>query len=194
MVSTRPVEAPDMHSSTSLGLIRRAGKIKVGDTQDHAFRIFKQPPTAYEFSDLPSVLSSEHFKAAGWQSTGSGQRPSEGFGVVLYDDQVCLAVYQIDHQTEEGVQELLTDHQKEVGTTPTSTQLGKYIRYWFWQERTQRLMMVATSMPHEGASVTLAVGDVNVMDALGMSPDAAKNDQSQAEKSIVERLLNNAER
>lgn len=175
--------APDFGTSTRIGLLRKRGKLKVGDSLDRALDLFQPPKRAREFSELPSRLRAP-YRADGWEAN------AEGFGVIAYEDKVAAAVHTLDHATEDQVTELVNAYQDELRTVPELV-AGETSRYWFWElprmrpgsapsasttEVHQRLMVVAVRNASGTFTLTEAMGDVFAMNAIRANIYAAKND------------------
>jgi hypothetical protein len=188
-VTLREVKAPDLGNPGNLALIRGRDKLKVGDEWEFAKKIFLQQRGAYEINELPPELTGADYRARGWEA------PAEGFGAILYKDRVALAMYRIEHVDEDRVQEFVSTYRDYFGkpndTVPpelaemTHDRARKVrSRYWFWQQGSQRLMISSVTTLADGTNVSIAVGDGNTMDALGMSVSAAKSDQAKAERAL----------
>lgn len=179
----KQIPIPTFERGTRLGLAKRTGIVKVGADIDSALGVFTEPPGSYEKTDLPPSIPNT-FEARGWQ------KKDEGFGMILYKGRVVGALYQLDRATPDRLDELIKFQQDAFGA-PTKTLPGKYVRYWFWIDGQtedpstgQILMVCATEAKLGKLSISAAVGWQPIMDALGMSWDAATRDQVKAEKLI----------
>ncbi|MCO5297862.1 MAG: hypothetical protein M9921_13520 [Fimbriimonadaceae bacterium] len=175
--------APDFGTSTRIGLLRKRGKLKVGDSLERALDLFQPPKRAREFSELPSRLT-KPYRADGWEAN------AEGFGVITFEDRVAAAVHTLNQATEDQVTELVNAYQDELRAVPELV-AGEVSRYWFWElprmrpgsapgssaaDVHQRLMIVAVRNPSGTFVLTEAMGDVFAMNAIRANIYAAKND------------------
>jgi hypothetical protein len=193
-VNVQRIEAPDVNKKTRLALIHGRDKVKVGDEWEYAKKIFPEQRGAYEINDLPAGLTGPDYRARGWESA------NEGFGAILFDDLVAVAMYRLDRVDESRLLEFLDTYTDQLGrpnlavpedlldATGRRTNTKHRVRYWFWEQETQRLMISAVLTVSDGMNVTVSVGDRHTMDALGMSPDAAKSDQAKAERAFEDQL------
>lgn len=187
----QPLPDPDFDRTSKLAVLRRTGEVKVGMTFDDALAVFAQPQGASEKGDLPPSIG-DPYQAKGWQTR------DEGFGTILYKGQVAAAVYTQEHVKDDRVQDILDQHIKQLG--PPKPQLegkyanpitGAYVRYWFWEsdetagDGNQILMICATEAKPQILNLTVAVGTAPLMEALGMTPAHATQDQPVAERLIA---------
>jgi hypothetical protein len=177
-----PLSPPNFDSQSRLALVRRTGEVRVGMGYEDARMIFADPPGSYEKTDLPPSVT-EPYDARGWQTK------NEGFGAILYHGRVAAAVYELAKASEDRVQEWVQAEQDRLGV-PSSVISGKHVRYWFWQSGTrqapgdQMVMICATEMPPTRLSLTAAIGTSTIMQALGMTPEAAAGDKPNADLMI----------
>jgi hypothetical protein len=168
------VDAPNLAERTRLGLLRQGRKVRVGDGVEYAFQVFEHPRRFFEFSQLPPTLQ-RPFEARGWESG------SEGFGVILFEDAVAACVHQIERTGPARLLSLLDDYTREFGR-PTTEVRTQRAQYWFWEESEHRLALVATENLKGEVALAVAVGDLDVMAALGFSPEAARVDAAEADR------------
>jgi hypothetical protein len=153
-----------------IGLYRDEDSVRVGDTWEKAKLVFPVPPhNADEIHDLPNGIP-EKFEAHGWE-TPSG----EGFGVITVEGKVVLAMYQLEKTKSDTVSDFEKTEEQHVGVPETVT--GRSLTYWFWSdpEAKQSLMICALKVP-AGYNFTMAMGDDNVLERLGISRDGAKKE------------------
>jgi len=160
--------------------------------------VFPRPPGSYENSDLPPCLTepegTQPYEARAWQAK------DEGFGTILYSGKIAVAIHELDNTTHDRVNEILADHTAVFGAShlfnfdpkfSDGTLTGTYVKYWFWQSGVasspgdQLLMICSTETSPDKFSVTTAIGWTPLMEALGMAPDVAVNEQRTAEEEIA---------
>ncbi len=152
----------------------------LGVGRNAAFEAFQPPDKATEFSSLPAQFEEKYFGAFGWEAGGFA------FGCITFEqtdtvsmlksDAVVHAMYTKEDVTDEVVEAVVSQNTELYGA-PTDSLPGSRIGYWFWHKPGRRLM-VNTAVDAAGKkTLTVAVGDTQVMTLLGMSIDQAKKDK-----------------
>lgn len=168
---TRPTNLDGKH----LRLLHQNSALYVGDDQSRAFQVFAAPLGSTDVSELPDGWDKEHYRVRGWE------KDKDGFGVILMDDAVVLAMFTSERKSEPDVKSILEDYEDILGQ-PNSPPIQKGdTTYRFWERDRQRLMICTMNIKGEGYRVTRALGAVDVMDPLRMSEAAAKEDAVQAD-------------
>ncbi len=171
-------EAPELDAKDPLTLLSAEGKLHLGGTRTDALKQFPKPEIASTISDLPKALHGQaNYSAESWQVGGMG------FGTILYDDHLCLALHQVEKMTDENFEALLQKHRDENRVTATEIR-DRFVHYVFWETDTQRLMICGFRSPEGSWSVTSVLGAKNVMDVLRMSPTAANEDKDVANRTM----------
>ena len=151
--------------------------VHVGDAWESAEKLFPEHRGAYRLRSLPTRFGSA-FEAHGWESTDrQGDRVvSYGYGVITYKDMVIAAIYHAEDQEPAHAQELLDAQRNGTGTLQMSEVKTGDLQWNFWEDGTQRLM-VLQDKGKKGTDVTVLMGDSKVLDALGatkpVGPDPA---------------------
>jgi hypothetical protein len=177
------VEAPTVGAvsdlaRTAVGLYLEQGVVRVGDSWADAEAAMPEPKGASEFSDLPARFQ-KPYQGRGWESSDAG------FGVILYEDQIAAAMMQNERASLEDYATLTKWYEQELPKAKTDTVVSGDLRYRFWEQDGQRVMVLAENRPGGAVYLSAAMGDHRVMDALGMTPEAATHDGK-----VVLRLLN----
>jgi hypothetical protein len=159
-------------SRTAMGLFHNGNRInavRVGESWTAAKEIFPEPPRgSYEIHDLPAQFGN-NFQAQGWETNRD-----EGFGAILTDNKIVAAMYQLEHQREDVVDGYI--HEEEEGLRPLKRKriMGGPVAYWFWHSGTQTTM-ICKLQTKNGFSLTMAMGDDDVLKQLGISEEDANN-------------------
>ena|SRR5688572_9111024 len=176
----------DFTRRTEIALLNDQGtKLSVGDDIERAQDLFPKRG-AKGFADLPPTLNSQVFNAWGWQTTHG-----EAFGAIFERRarRVALAMRTMPDQGQLALDDLINRFRREIGST-AAKELGVPagpIRYWFWTRSSMhRLMVCAVTNKKGGYNVTVAMGDVQVMDAIGADPEKAAVDLAKA-TNVLER-------
>src|SRR5450432_73086 len=91
---TTAIQVPKFVTGPKTLVLSGTIDVSLGLRQTETFKSFANLESANHMTDLPPPLRGlSGFTAA------SRQSGVEGFGVVMYEDKVCLAEHQIDHQT-----------------------------------------------------------------------------------------------
>jgi|GEM_PF-3007907 len=166
---------PDFVTKSTLKMVRHGDELHVGDTSEDALRVFKEEKNAFQLTDLPPGWKDDSFKCIGWD-TGT-----MGFGAITYGDRMAFGLYHEDRVKEDRLQEMLDTYEKSTEIAPVQV-TGSRVRYWFWEEGPQRLMICAVSVPNDGTlNVSIALGDIHVMDLFRMNKDLADKDKDLSE-------------
>lgn len=154
-------------------LIKGSAKLSLFATEDEAFRVFPRPANGFDFFE-ESPITGENYVAKGWQSK------VEAFGVVLLRGKVVLAHYTLENADFDTIQSMVTDYERAFARSAEPTVPGELGSYWFWESGRVR-MMIATNKDAKGKSILVAtLGDIDVMSALRMSPEGARQDLVEA--------------
>ncbi len=172
------VAPPSSLAPTELALFEGPAKVKVGDSADDADKAFPMPPGAFPFKEIPAGFQGD-YRARGYDTS------RDGFGVILYDNRVALAMRREENLTSGEITETFKEYQSAYGD-PHDAVLGARIQYWFWEAEGQRLMLCAVPDSRDSSRIdlTIAVGDHVVMDALRMNIGSAREDRAAAEKAL----------
>ncbi len=144
-------------------------QVNVGDSPEQALKVFPTPKSAYLFSDLPPSLS-KNYEAKGWETAGG-----EGYGVILYGGNVVAAMYQVNGQPESMLEQLRSLQEQGMGTAQYKID-KRPVQFWFWHDGSQTLMLSSYDKGEGRLNITLAMGDNNVLDAIGVSEKKADLD------------------
>lgn len=164
----------DQSARTNLCLIRETRLLHVGDDAEVALDLFPKSmaPQSYIIDDLPRVFPSQVYSAKGWDSPGG-----DGFGVIIYNKQVAAAIWNRSFTDEAQADAAVKEYQDQI-QHPGQPKFGYGSNtYYFWDAKPQqRLMILKAAKPNGKWALTLALGDNVVLDALGISRDAAWHD------------------
>lgn len=161
---------------TDLALINGDDKLFVGDEEGRALAVFEGPSGSYPFSSLPTRFD-KTFRAIGWKAS------SISFGCILYQvdktERVVLAMYTRESVDRNAVNEVVAEYEQAFGQ-PSSVVSGNKVSYRFWARRGRRLMVNTATDTGGKMALTVAVGELTVMDELSMEPAAAADDRQEA--------------
>lgn len=176
--SVRPnvtVSVPRSAYQTGLHLIRDGKKLYFGELEDNTFNIFRRPSRAQEFFEEPPITGDD-YNAHGWQS------PAEAFGAIFLQERLVLAQFTLERGSFDAVNDLVTELETENSAYSMTVVPGKVGTYRFWESDRVRLMSVVSFDGKGKSSLTIVLGDVQLMNALRMSQEAARQDLMEASR------------
>lgn len=166
---------PEFGEATSIQLKNGPDALKVGDDVAASLGFFAKPKKAYEFRDLPNVFPPE-FKSNGWEND------VEGYGLISFDNRVAAAMRLLHKVDEARVQNEITSIRYQSGRE-TETVTGRAARYWFWESGRHRQMVCAVPEGKDTFLLTIAIGELNTMNALRMNQRLAEADTKRADRA-----------
>lgn len=148
-------------------------KLQVAMAPDDVEKLMPTPASATIFKDLPEGFGNT-YRARGFDNG------KEGFGAIFANEQLALAM-----KHKENIDPLKVSAAVELYETwsghATDTVIGKYIQYWFWEDKDSGQRLMICSAPDTKNSklrdLTIALGDQIPMNALRMGPLWADNDK-----------------
>jgi hypothetical protein len=180
-VSRSAVRVSTPVAPTSIGIYHDNESVRVGDEWSHAKQVFPEPPKGgYQIREMPTRFG-KGYSANGWESVNG-----EGFGVISFEGSVVAAMTQETGVDERRVSDVVALHRKNTNELTPLTIVGRSVRYWFWSslDGKQRLMICAANLNNK-TNLTVAMGDSEVLEALGISPADARRDQSRLEPGFT---------
>lgn len=175
---------PDPYRRTRIAMLRQNERLTVGMSQEDALALFPEPRRSYALNDVPPGFG-DGYRARGWESR------LESFGILLFNDRLVFAMRQFEDMEEPQYEDLVREYETALRETESTFVAGRHVRYQFWQDGTQRLMVLAVQRPKDRLNVTVSMGDNVVMDRLRMSESHARDDANRADLRIDESLKTN---
>lgn len=165
-------EPPPPRGNGTLELIVGEDRVRLGDTVDTVEKVFPVPAGAVPFKDLPPGAGPGYL-VRGYETTRGS------FGALFVDNGLVLALERRENVDPYLVGETISLYEKAYG--PPTKVISKRIQYYFWEKKEyRRIMICSTPDPKhpETIDLNIAMGDVEVMDQVRMSVDAARKDQA----------------
>lgn len=160
-------------------------RLRLHASEEDAFRVFPRPKGAFDFFEDPPI-DGEPFIGKGWQSN------VEAMGVLLLRNKVVLALNTLDNADAETVSEKLQVYEEALQPRKPDLVPGEFASYWFWEVGQVRLMICHSHDAKNQGQLVIALGDVDVMNALRMSRVAASQDLTEARVKLREKLSQSA--
>jgi hypothetical protein len=165
---------------TAVALYAEQGMIYVGDSWTDAQSAVPEPKDAVTFADLPARFE-KPYQGRGWEGA------TQGFGVILYKDVIASAMLQNERATLEEYTTSTNWYDENLPKAQAEMVISGDLKYRFWEFDGQRVMVLAQSKPNGTMRLTTAIGDDRVMDALGITPAAARHDAAAVSRILRER-------
>lgn len=175
------LEPPDFEKRSSLRMVKNGEELRIGDSIDSALRVFREEKNAYKIAEMPPGWKDPAYTCQGWDNG------TLGFGAILYDDKMCMGLYHEYKADQERLDEIVDTYERMNMETPVRV-TGSRVRYWFWENEGHRMMICAVQSPKDGMNIAISLGDIKIMDIMGMSPEHAEKDRAAAEKLFQEAL------
>lgn len=151
-------------------------KVKVGDSDVEALKVFPPSSSAKQVTELPPAIGLP-YRVKGWEDRAGG------FAVVVYEGRVALALRRTYTDSQE-LERTLSSYVNEYGDgTPVGSAIGS-VEYRFWEGDEQRLMLSILRMKEGAIHLTEAIGTNAAMTAVGAEPTVAVRQKAQAEAEL----------
>ncbi len=173
------ITEPDLSRRFDLALLNGDEELRLGDSAKAAATFLPRAPKAFEVRVLPEGFPTG-FRAKGWETD------TEGYAVVLYGDDVALAMRTLQKADVRTADDLLAEYRRRFRREEPVFVGSRTSRYWFFQAVGHRLVICSASNPQGSQTVTVTLGTDNLMDALRFSMVHASKDGLRADKSIDE--------
>lgn len=162
-------------------MVNGDNRLHLHASAEDAFRAFPRPKGAFDFFEDPP-LEGDTYVAKGWQNN------VEAFGVLLVRNKVVLALRTIDNADAELVSTKLRTYEEAFAPAKPDLVPGEFASYWFWELGQARLMICNSHDAKMKGQLVIALGDVDVMNALRMSRPAASQDLTEARTRLKDKL------
>jgi len=155
------VGLPPRLDESDLRLFHSGASFRLGEPYDHAMAVFPMPKSAFEFNELPLPLQ-KNYVGRGWETSRLG------FGAVLHNDRVLLALSQTDRTDAATAEQFLAAYDEAfTALQPITVEDGR-VKARFFEQAGQRLMLLVVN--DGNIHLTAALGQVELMDAIGANP------------------------
>ena len=152
---------PPRLEESELRLFHSGASFRLGEPYDQAMAVFPMPKSAFEFNELPLPLQ-KNYVGRGWETSRLG------FGVVLHNDRVLLAVSQTDRADAATAEQFLKAYDDAFTTLQPITVEDGRVKARFFEQAGQRLMLLVVN--DGDIHLTAALGQIELMDAIGANP------------------------
>ncbi len=152
-------------SSTALPNGRR--RLSLGEPAERALTVFPRPSRGFPIEEAVPGLP-EGFKSVGWESN------SDGFGAVIYENQIVLLMRQFEALDTEQFAQLLESVESANSSLNYEMRVANGVDYWFGAD--SNTTQVISRIPTKGKAyqVTVSLGESHLMQAMGLIPPAGE--------------------
>lgn len=171
------VAAPKSLAPTDLALIRDTGRVLVGDYWNSALQVFPEPKGSFEVDDTPAGFL-RPYGSKEWE------RAKEGFGTILYGDKIAVAMYSLDGADVDRLDSTVQRYTNAFPNIKPSMFFGARVKYWFWHQANQTLMISGLLTDRDGVRMTIALGDDMPLAAIGVTETRAQDDLPKVESLL----------
>jgi hypothetical protein len=150
--------------------------LSLGESEDKALSVFPKPSRGFPLDETVPGLPID-FKSKGWE-TGT-----EGFGIILHDDKVVLAMHQFEGVEADEFANILEIIKTTNGLDHFQSITQDKAEYWFVKYGLDEIILSRVPTMKKRYQVTVTIGNEHILDTLGILRDVKKIDlQPQTEK------------
>lgn len=143
--------------------------LSLGDSEEKAMSVFSRPSRGFPIEDSVPGLPAD-FKSKGWDSG------TEGFGVIIHDDKIVLAMHQYEAIEADEFASILVNIQETNGIDRFRKVMQDKAEYWYVKEGRDVLAISRVAGTKMRYQVTVTIGNEHLMNTLGILRDVKKED------------------
>ncbi len=156
-------------------------KLSLHASEDDTFKAFPRPRGAFDFFE-ESPIQGDGYVGKGWQSN------AEAFGGLFLRDKLVLGLYTVDKIDGDTLSDKVRVYEQAFAPVEPEFVTSEYASYWFWEVGQTRLMICNSRDAKRNSQLVVAIGDVDIMNALRMSKIAANQDLTETRAKMSEML------
>lgn len=144
--------------------------VSLGDTEEKALTVFPRSSRGFDFHEdtIPGLPSD--FKSKGWESS------TRGFGIILHDDKIVLAMEQFEAMEADEFATLLENIKTVNGLDRFQAITQDKAEFWFTKMGNDVLAISRVAGNKKRYQVTVTIGNEHILDSLGILKDVKKED------------------
>jgi hypothetical protein len=143
--------------------------LSLGDAEEKATAIFPRPSRGFPLEDNIPGLPTD-FKSKGWETS------TEGFGVILHDDKIVLAMHQYEGIEADEFATILANVQEANSILRFQSVTQDKAEYWFVKMGMDLVVISRVAGTKKRYQVTVTVGNEHIVNTLGILRDIKKED------------------
>jgi hypothetical protein len=148
-------------------LVNGRRRLSLGESTDRALLVFPRPSRGFPIEEVVPGLP-EGFKSLGWESN------TDGFGAVVYENQLVLLMRQFEALDTEQFAQLLESVQSANSTLKYEMRTASGVDYWFGADAMTTLVISRIPTKSKAYQVTVTLGESHLMGAMNLIPPAGE--------------------
>jgi|LauGreDrversion4_2_1035121.scaffolds.fasta_scaffold305368_2 hypothetical protein len=148
-------------------LVNGRRRLSLGESADRALLVFPRPSRGFPIEEVVPGLP-EGFKSLGWESN------TDGFGAVVYENQLVLLMRQFEALDTEQFAQLLESVQSANSTLKYEMRTASGVDYWFGADAMTTLVISRIPTKSKAYQVTVTLGESHLMGAMNLIPPAGE--------------------
>ena len=148
-------------------LVNGRRRLSLGESTDRALLVFPRPSRGFPIEEVVPGLP-EGFKSLGWESN------TDGFGAVVYENQLVLLMRQFEALDTEQFAQLLESVQSANSTLKYERRTSSGVDYWFGVDAMTTLVISRIPTKSKAYQVTVTLGESHLMGAMNLIPPAGE--------------------
>lgn len=162
------VQVPEYNDLSLVKLPNGRRYICLGDSEDKAMSLFARPSRGFPLEDTIPGFPND-FTAKGWESN------QEGFGIVLHDDKIVLAMHQYEAVDADEFASILKNVQDINGIDHFQAITVNKADYWYLFIGRDDLIISRIPSAKKHYQVTVTIGNDQVIRNLGILKDVPRD-------------------
>ncbi|MEI8283307.1 MAG: hypothetical protein WCG75_12940 [Armatimonadota bacterium] len=146
--------------------------VSLGDTEERATAVFPQPSRGFSPKEDTVPVLPQDFKSKVWETT------QEGFGIILHDDKVVMAMHQYDGITADEFASILDNVKAVNGIDHFQGLNADKVDYWFTRFGIDLIVISRVAGNKMKYQTTIAIGNEHIFDTLGILKNVKKIEYS----------------
>jgi hypothetical protein len=142
-------------------------RLSLGEPADRALTVFPRPSRGFPIEEVVPGLP-EGFKSVGWESN------TDGFGAVVYENQIVLLMRQFEALDTEQFAQLLESIQSANPSLKYEMRIDQGVDYWFAADSNSTQVISRIATKSKAYQVTISLGESHLMTALNLIPPAGE--------------------
>ncbi|MEI7578254.1 MAG: hypothetical protein WCK51_15305 [Armatimonadota bacterium] len=142
-------------------------RLSLGEPADRALTVFPRPSRGFPIEEVIPGLP-EGFKSVGWESN------TDGFGAVIYENQIVLLMRQFEALDTEQFAQLLESIQSANPSLKYEMRVDKGVDYWFATDSNSTQVISRIATKSKAYQVTVSLGESHLMTAMNLIPPAGE--------------------
>ncbi len=146
--------------------------VSLGDTEEKAAAVFPKPSRGFSPSEETVPVLPPDFKSKVWETT------QEGFGIILHDDKVVMAMHQYDGIMADEFASILDNVKAANGIDHFQGLNADKVDYWFTRFGNDLIVISRVAGSKMKYQATITIGNEHIFDTLGILKNIKKIEYS----------------